>query len=183
MKILKFHPSQIFSHVMKYLKSSTRHSKFYFWVFWGWWTRCVATCWIHSKWISFTKSTKKVPKVLNSIFYHDSLLYNQIELWNLLVSFSILFLPKVPNFGEFQNEYENQDLIFRVTTHLGFQIHEFFSNWMFFKFSRFFGQINVRKLTNARKCQKIPMITNVRFIKYLRLFISGVQNVIKLTFE
>ena len=146
MKILKFQPSQIFSHVMKYLKSSTRHSKFYFWVFWGWWTRCVATCWIHSKWISFTKSTKKVPKVLNSIFYHDSLLYNQIELWNLLVSFSILFLPKVPNFGDFQNEYENQDLIFRVTTHLGFQIHDFF-----FEYSRFFGNLskNVRKLIHA----------------------------------
>ena len=47
-----------FSHVMKYWKSSTRHSKFYFWVFWGWWTRFVPTCWIHSKWISFTKSTK-----------------------------------------------------------------------------------------------------------------------------
>lgn len=66
----------------------------------------------------------KVPKVLFKIlYYHDSLLYNQIELWNLLVSFSILFLPKVPNFGEYQNEYENQDLIFRVTTDLGFQIH------------------------------------------------------------
>ena len=60
---------------------------------------------------------------LKILYYHDSLLYNQIELWNLLVSFSILFLPKVPNFGEFQNEYENQDLIFRVTTDLGFQIH------------------------------------------------------------
>ena len=46
-------------------------------------------------------------------------------MWNLLVSFSLLSLPKVPNFGEFQNEFENQYLIVQVTTDFGFQNNYF----------------------------------------------------------
>ena len=76
---------------------------------------------VHFK-IRISNQTRSVKKSRN---YHDSLLYNQIELWNLLVSFSLLSLPKVPNFGEFQNEFENQYLIVQVTTDFGFQNNYF----------------------------------------------------------